>query len=256
MNILIYGIGGTMGSVVYSRLKEEADLTACCGVDKFLSGKEDSRFDIPIYANCQQVTENIDCIIDFSNHSCVYDYIPYATKNAIPCVVATTGFDSKEQSLIDEASKIIPIFQTGNMSLGINIIEQLIKVATTLVGNKSDIEIIEMHHNRKIDAPSGTAKMLANAIKEISPNKKLVYGREGITGKRNQDEIGIHSIRGGSLVGKHDVLFILNDEVITISHESQDKTIFASGSIDAARFILTKKNGIYNMQDLLNSQAT
>lgn len=248
MDILVYGIGGTMGQYVYNCLKEETDVKACCGVDKML---EVNNFDIPVYKSCEQISQSVDCIIDFSMHKCIYDYIPFAIKNNIPCVVATTGFDEKEQAYIDDASKVIPIFQTGNLSIGINLMVQLVKAASKMLGDKADIEVIEMHHNKKIDAPSGTAIMLANAIKGQLPDSDFVYGRKGIVGKRTKNEIGIHSVRGGSVVGKHEVMFLLNNEQIKISHESESKTMLAQGSINAAKFLVTKKNGKYDMDDML-----
>lgn len=249
MNILIYGIGGTMGQIVYNCLKDEKDITACCGVDKML---EEHNFDIPVFASCNEVKMKVDCIIDFSVPQCIYDYIPFAIKNKIPCVVATTGLDDKQQEYIDNASKEIAIFQTGNMSMGVSLMIKLVKNAAAMLGDKADIEIIEMHHNKKVDAPSGTAKMLANAIKAELPSSTFLYGRNGIVGRRNKNEVGIHAVRGGSIVGKHDVMFVMNNEVIKVSHESQSKVIFAQGSINAARFLLTKNNGIYDMEDLLD----
>lgn len=249
MNILIHGIGGTMGKIVYNCLKEETDVKACCGVDKML---EENNFDIPVYNSCDEVEMHVDCIIDFSMHKCVYDFIPFAIKNNIPCVVATTGLNDEEQEYINQASKKIAIFQTGNMSLGVSLMVQLVKNAALMLGDKADIEIIEMHHNKKVDAPSGTAKMLADAVKSELPSSQFIYGRNGIVGKRTKNEVGIHAIRGGSIVGKHEVLFILNNEVIKISHESESKVIFAKGSINAARYLVTKNNGIYSMEDLLS----
>lgn len=251
MNILIYGIGGTMGRILYDCLKEEEELKAVCGVDKLL---KENTFDIPVYSSCKDIaTEKPNCIIDFSMHECVYDYLPYATENKIPCVIATTGFNETEQEFINNASKLIPIFQTGNMSLGVNLMLKLVKEASLMLGDKADIEIIEMHHNKKVDSPSGTALMLGNAVKSALANKTdFVCGRKGIVGKRTKNEIGIHSIRGGSIVGKHEVMFIMDNEIITVTHESQSKTIFALGSINAAKFLVKQQNGIYDMNDLLN----
>lgn len=249
MKVLIYGIGGTMGTYVFDCLKEEKDATAVCGVDKFI---KENTFGIPVYKSCNEVNVDIDCIIDFSMHECIHDYIPYAIKNKIPCVIATTGFDNEEEKIIQDASEKIPVFQTGNMSLGINLLVQLVKQASSTLGDKADIEIIEMHHNKKLDAPSGTAKMLAESVKKELPSSKFIYGRKGIVGKRNKNEVGIHAIRGGSIVGKHDVMFILNNEVVTVSHESENKSIFAQGSVNAAKFLIKQNNGLYDMNDMLD----
>lgn len=250
MNILIYGIGGSMGKFVYDCLKEEKTAFACCGVDKFC---EQNLYNIPVFSNCDEINVDVDCIIDFSVHEAVLDYIPYAVKNKIPCVIATTGHNSEEKTLINMAAKAIPIFQSGNMAIGINVLLQLIKKATAVLGDKADIEIIEMHHNKKIDAPSGTALMLAQAVKQELPSSKFVYGREGIVGKREKNEIGIHAIRGGTVVGKHSIMFLLNNEIITLTHECENKAMFARGSINAALFISDKQPGFYNMDDMLNS---
>ncbi len=249
MDILIYGIGGKMGKVVYDCLKEEPHLKACGGVDKYL---KENIYEVPVFASCNEINIKADCIIDFSVHNGIYDYLPYAIKNRIPCVIATTGFDEEEQRYINQAAQSIPVFQSGNMSVGINLLVELVKKASQAVGDKAEIEIIEMHHNQKIDAPSGTAKMLAEAVKDELPCSKFLYGREGITGKRDKNEIGIHAIRGGSIVGKHSVMFIMNNEIVTLTHESENRSILALGSINAAKFIVGKKNGIYNMSDMLN----
>lgn len=251
MNILIYGIGGKMGKAVFDCLKEEPRLRASCGVDKYL---KDNIYEVPVFTCCDEVNLKVDCIIDFSVHNGIYDYLPYAIKNRIPCVIATTGFDGEEQSYINEASLSIPVFQSGNMSVGINLLVELVKIASRSIGDKSEIEIIEMHHNQKIDAPSGTAKMLAEAVKDELPCSKFVYGREGIPGRRDKNEIGIHAVRGGTIVGKHSVMFIMNNEVVTLSHESESRSILAQGSISAAKYIVGKKNGIYDMQDMLNNK--
>ncbi|MFA6766518.1 MAG: 4-hydroxy-tetrahydrodipicolinate reductase [Clostridia bacterium] len=248
MNILIYGIGGAMGKTVYNCLREEKQAIPCCGVDKYLL---ENPYDIPVYKNCLEVDKKIDCIIDFSSHNAVYDYIPYAVKNKIPAVVATTGFNEEEQALIDEASKTIPIFQSGNMSLGVNILMQLVKKTARAIGDIADIEIVETHHNQKADSPSGTAIMLANTVKEELPSTEFIYGREGIVGKRPKKEVGIHAVRGGSVVGKHEITFFMNNEIIKLSHEAESKTIFARGSIKAALFLVKQPCGKYDMNDLL-----
>ncbi|MFW5780887.1 MAG: 4-hydroxy-tetrahydrodipicolinate reductase [Bacillota bacterium] len=248
MNILIYGIGGAMGKTIYNCLKEEKQAIVCCGVDKYL---KQNIFDVPVYKDCKDIDKKVDCIIDFSVHNAVYDYIPYAINKKIPVVIATTGFNKEEQSLIDDAAKFIPVFQSGNMSLGINILMQLVKKTAKAIGDKADIEIVEMHHNNKVDAPSGTAVMLADSIKEELPSTEYNYGREGIVGKRPKNEVGIHAVRGGSIVGKHEVMFIMNNEIVKLSHESESKTIFARGSINAALFLVKQPKGKYNMDDLL-----
>ena len=153
--------------------------------------------------------------------------------------------------MIDDASKTIATFRSGNMSVGVNALIKLVKEATKLLGMASDVEIIEQHHNKKVDAPSGTAIMLADAVKSEIDGLNIVNGREGICGKRTKNEIGMHAVRGGTIVGKHEVMFIMNNEVVTLKHESENKGIFAEGAIRAAEYLVGKPAGKYNMQDML-----
>lgn len=248
MNILIYGIGGRMGRVVYSTINSDNELNVVCGVDKFLDNND---FNVPVYKEIKDVKEKIDCIIDFSNHVNVNDYLPYAKEKNIPCVIASTGFDVNELQLINETSKYIPILKSGNMSLGINLLLQMSKLCAKVLGDKADIEIIEQHHNKKLDAPSGTALLLADGIKSVNPEYEYNIGRNGLS-PRKKNEIGINAVRGGTIVGKHDVMFILDNEVITLKHEAESRQIFANGSISAAKFIVKQTPGLYSMEDLFN----
>lgn len=250
MNIIIYGINGKMGKILVNCANEQPDITIIAGIDKYAADYIDSL--IKIYESFSLYKNNLkpDCIIDFSSKDAIYDILPYATKNDIPVVLATTGYNAKDIEYIDNAAKIIPIFKSGNMSSGIAAMQKLIQIACETIGEISDIEIIETHHNQKIDAPSGTAIMLAESINSTLKGKKLTHGREGIVGKRKSEEIGMHSLRGGTVVGKHEVQFFLNNEVITIKHEAESKSIFAYGSLRAARFIVNKKPGIYSVQNI------
>jgi 4-hydroxy-tetrahydrodipicolinate reductase len=248
VNILINGIGGTMGKKVYDALAGREDAKAVCGVDKHYDG---CGIYVPIYQDIRDVAEKVDCIIDFSVKAALYEYLPYAVEKGIPCVIATTGYGKEELDAIQEASKKIPIFRTGNLSLGVNVLTKLVKQAAALLGDKADIEIIESHHNKKVDAPSGTALMLLDSVKTARTELTPVYGRQGQVGKRAKNEIGIHSVRGGSIVGKHEVMFILDSEVITLTHEAESKTIFANGSINAAIFLQDKPAGLYSMADII-----
>lgn len=248
MKIAIYGIDGKMGKVLYSCAKERSNAEVLCGVDKFANQKE---FEVPVYKSAKEMTEKPHVIIDFSVREAIYDYLPYAAENNIPCVIATTGFNNEETEFIKNAAKNIPIFKTGNMSVGINLLLKLAKIGAETLGKSADIEIIEQHHNQKVDAPSGTALLLADGIKSVMPEKEYVFGREGHTGKRTENEIGIHAVRGGTVVGKHEVLFMMDSEVITLKHEAESKAVFANGSLDAARFIIQQKPGIYTMEEML-----
>ena len=189
MNILIYGIGGAMGKTVYNCLREEKQAIPCCGVDKYLL---ENPYDIPVYKNCLEVDKKIDCIIDFSSHNAVYDYIPYAVKNKIPAVVATTGFNEEEQALIDEASKTIPIFQSGNMSLGVNILMQLVKKLRA-IGDIADIEIVKLTTIKK-QIPQRHRHYACQHRQEELPSTEFIYGRKALWA-RDQKEVGIHAVR-------------------------------------------------------------
>lgn len=248
MNIMIYGIAGTMGKIVYNTLKNHPTAKGVCGVDKFANPAD---FNIPVYTDIKDVTEKVDCIIDFSVKAALPDILSYCTKNNVPCVLCTTGYSDEEIAQINEASKSVAIFRSGNMSVGVNALVKLVKEASKLLGMASDIEIIEQHHNKKIDAPSGTAIMLADAVKSQLDGLKIVNGREGICGKRTKNEIGMHAVRGGTIVGKHEVMFIMNNEVVTLKHESENKGIFAEGAVRAAEYLVGKEAGLYNMQDML-----
>lgn len=250
MDILIYGIGGKMGRNVYNAVKNYEGANALLGIDKFANPND---FDIPVFKSLDDVNidKKPDCIIDFSVKEAIYDIIPYAVKNNVPVVLCTTGYGAEEMALIRDASTKIAVFRSGNMSLGVNTLIKLVKSAATLLGQASDVEIIEMHHNQKVDAPSGTAIMLADAVKSVIPDLTDVNGRKGIVGKRNNKEIGIHAVRGGSIVGKHEVMFIMDNEIVTLKHEAESKTVFANGAVRAAIFMKDKPAGIYDMQDVL-----
>lgn len=248
MNIAIYGIGGKMGKALVSCLAASSGAEAVCGVDKFADPKE---FSVPVYESSAEIREKVDCIIDFSVREAIYDYLPYALRNKISCVIATTGFNAEEYAYIVKAAESIPVFKTANLSVGINVLLRLAKIGAEILGKAADIEIIEQHHNQKVDAPSGTALLLADGIKSVIKDTEYVFGRHGHTGKRPSGEMGIHAVRGGSVVGKHEVLFMLDNEVITLKHEAESKAVLAGGSIDAARFIMGKKPGIYDMEDML-----
>lgn len=249
MKILIYGINGKMGKILYDAVKEENKDTVICGVDKFGDGKY---FDCPVYTDCSAIPEKPDCIIDFAVKDAIYDYLPYAVENSVPCVIAATGHDEMDLIFIKKAAESIPVFKSGNMSLGINLLIKLAEIAASVLGDKADIEIIEQHHRRKADAPSGTALMIADAIKKIIPDETFVIGRNENSGKRRRGDLGISSVRGGTVAGKHEVSFFMDGEVVSIKHEAEDRTIFANGSIAAARFIVTKEKGLYNSKDLFN----
>lgn len=195
------------------------------------------------------VKEEFDVIIDFSNPANLDMIIDYATKNKKPVVFATTGFSENDYVKINDLSKIVPVLVSSNFSLGVILLNKLVKEITPILKDDFDIEIIEAHHHNKVDAPSGTAKMLLKSVCDAS-GFSPVYGRNGYA-PRNPNEVGVHAVRGGSIVGNHDVIFAGNDEVITLSHSAGSKKIFAVGAIKAARFLIKKDIGLYDMEDVL-----
>ncbi|MDE5558675.1 MAG: 4-hydroxy-tetrahydrodipicolinate reductase [Ruminococcus sp.] len=247
-NIAICGANGKMGKTIYNCIKEREDCTVVAGIDLYT----EQYADFPIVAKPSELSVKPDVIIDFSNPASLDGLLEYCLTTGTPIVVASTGYSDEQIQKIKSASQQIPVFFTFNMSLGINLLVELAKKATKVLGNQFDIEIVEKHHNQKIDAPSGTAIMLANAINETLDNSKhYVYDRHSRRQKREKSEIGMHAIRGGTIVGEHDVIFAGHDEVITLSHSAASKTVFAEGSINAAVFLKDQPAGLYDMSMLI-----
>lgn len=247
-NIAICGANGKMGKTIYNCVKDRDDCKVIAGIDLYT----EQYADFPIVASPTELSEKPDVIIDFSNPASLDGLLNYCLSTGTPIVVASTGYSDEQITKIRTASEQIPVFFTFNMSLGINLLVQLAKKAAEVLGDRFDIEIVEKHHNQKLDAPSGTAIMLANAINETMDNSKhYVYDRHSRRQKREKSEIGMHAIRGGTIVGEHDVIFAGNDEVITLSHSAASKTVFAEGSIKAAIFLKDKPAGLYDMQMLI-----
>ncbi|MBQ9532191.1 MAG: 4-hydroxy-tetrahydrodipicolinate reductase [Eubacterium sp.] len=247
-NIILTGACGKMGKVIQSVVDARENCNIVAGVDKY----NDNLSPFPVYSSLREVKEEADVIIDFSNPSLLDELLDYATKNNTALVIATTGFDECQKKKIVDSSKQCPIFFTYNMSIGINLLASLAKKAVAVLGNDFDIEIIEQHHNQKIDAPSGTALMLADAIsEEFDKPMKYEYDRHSKREKRTKDEIGIHSIRGGTIVGEHSILFAGRDENITLSHSARSKEVFAVGAVNAAQFMCGKTPGMYDMGELV-----
>ena len=251
IKVLINGALGKMGKKVYNKCLEEQDVVAVAGVDV----KQDlSNADFPIYDSYEKVTEKVDVVIDFTRPASLDSTLKFLLDNNTPAVLCTTGYSAEDIEKINQASKKVAIFRSANMSLGVNVLTELVtKAAKTLFD--FDIEIIEKHHNQKVDAPSGTALMLADAVKNTLPEKFYTYGREGIVGKRDKNEIGIHAIRGGNIVGEHQVIFAGENETVTLTHQATDRGVFAIGAIKAGKFIATKESGLYDMFDLLRDKC-
>lgn len=247
--IILCGACGKMGSNVLELLKDDPQAVAVCGVDLY-----PREIGIPVYTSFADIQEEADVIIDFSSPVGLKERLDYARERGLGIVLAATGFSQSDLAMIDEYAKSVAIFKTANLSVGVNLMQLLIKLAAERLDESYDIEIIEKHHNLKKDAPSGTALMLADTLKEAFEGKKrYVNGREGIVGAREKEEIGIHAVRGGTIVGEHEVMFAGEDEIITISHSARSKRVFAVGAIRAAKFLSGKSAKMYDMQDLLTS---
>ena len=245
VNILICGAGGKMGAALIELLNGETQAKAVCGVD--IHAPENVH--IPIYKTFKEVKEKVDVIIDFSSPAVLQDELEWAVKNKVPVVLGSTGFDDEQLKIIENTAKKIAIFKTANFSLGVNLLMKLVREAASVLGDKFDIEIIEKHHSLKADAPSGTALMLADSANV--ENKDYLYGRDKNTGRRGK-EIGIHAVRGGTIVGEHEVMFAGEDEIISLSHSARSKKVFAAGAIKAAIFLAGKPAGKYDMGDILS----
>ena len=237
-----------MGSVVRQIVKDNDNLEIAAGVDICEGTAE-----FPVYKVITDVKENADVIIDFSSPKALDSILAYATGNNVPVVLCTTGYSEEQLAEINEAAKKVAILRSANMSLGINTLVKLLKTATEiLAGNGYDIEIVERHHNQKKDAPSGTALLLADAINDTANGRyDYVYDRSDRREVRPKDEIGISAVRGGSIVGDHEVIFAGLDEVIEISHRAYSRSVFAKGAVSAAAFLSGKPAGMYNMGDVV-----
>ncbi len=250
-NIILSGCSGKMGHAIVKAVEERDDCQIVCGVDAYDCGD----YSFNVFKSFDDIKEKYDVIIDFSNPTVLDSLLNYAIENTVPAVICTTGFSSEQVAAINKASERTGIFYSGNMSLGINLMVELCKMATKVFashGDNFDIEIIEKHHNLKLDAPSGTALMIADGISQACESEKqYVYDRHSYRKKREKSEIGIHSVRGGTIVGEHEVIFAGHDEVVSIKHEAHSKEVFAIGSINAAVFMKNKESGMYDMSDLL-----
>ena len=244
MKILLCGYGGHMGREVRACAERDPDSEIAAGVDPMISA------DGVCVSSFDECTAGADVIIDFSHHSMTGALLDYAEAKKLPVVLATTGQTEAEKARIGEAAKTIPVFLAANYSLGIATLTDLVKRAAALYPD-GEIEIVEQHHDRKLDAPSGTALALFNAVKEVRPEATANCGRSG-QGKRTQDEIGIHAIRMGNIVGVHEVMIGTQNERITLKHEAFSRGVFAEGSLKAAKFLVGKAPGMYDMKDLIN----
>jgi len=245
-NIIVSGINGRMGRAIEEMCKTSDRYTIIGGVDVSLGVPHE----FPVVSDINELSGKADALIDFSHHSAASKLCEYAVKTNTPVIFCTTGYTDEELAIINEASKKVAVFRSGNMSLGINLLIELSKKAAEILEG-FDIEIIEQHHNQKLDAPSGTALMIADGIKNVKQDSEYIYDRTKVRQKRAQNEIGIHSVRGGSIVGEHEVLFAGRNENITLRHSALSREVFADGALKAAEFISGKGAGMYNMSDCL-----
>lgn len=245
--IILNGCNGKMGKTIVALSKKHEKATIVAGID--VLKREES--DFPIFTHPSNCDIDADVLIDFSRPSALPHILELALRKKLGVVIATTGLLEEDYAMIKKASKEVPLFMSANMSLGVNLLMDLVKKAAQILGQDYDIEIIERHHKQKEDAPSGTALMIADGINDILDKKKeYVFERASKRQKRNDKELGIHSLRGGTIVGEHDVVFSGFDEVIEINHKAYSRDIFANGALKAALFLKGKPPGIYNMQDL------
>lgn len=254
LKIILSGAAGHMGHVVADCVAADDDAKIVAGLDHVV----DDTLDFPVYTDFDACTEDADVLIDFSHFSAFPDVIAFAEKRKLPAVIATTGLSDDDEAVMQEKSKTFPIFKSANMSLGVNVIADVLKNIAGTLAPGFDIEIIEKHHNRKVDAPSGTAILLADAVNEGieatgQETKTYTYGRHGRDCKRQKNELGIHAIRGGTISGEHTVLFAGDDELIEIKHTALSRKIFGNGALTAARFLVTKENGMYDMSDVIHA---
>ncbi|MCL2054398.1 MAG: 4-hydroxy-tetrahydrodipicolinate reductase [Oscillospiraceae bacterium] len=249
VSIAICGAYGKMGRVISSVVDGRDDCRVIAGID---SG-EGSDLEFPVYKKPSALSDKPDVIIDFSHPSSLKELLEYGLSVGVPLVLATTGYTEEQIAVIRKTAEQLPLFFSFNMSLGINLLVKLSQIAAEVLGGQFDIEIVERHHHTKIDAPSGTAIMLADSINQtLDGSLRYVYDRHSMRKKRETNELGIHSIRGGTIVGDHDVVFAGRDEVITLSHSAASKEVFAVGAVNAAVFIHNKPAKLYDMASLLN----
>ncbi|MBZ4646353.1 MAG: 4-hydroxy-tetrahydrodipicolinate reductase [Clostridia bacterium] len=249
IKLIMSGCNGKMGRVITRLVSENEEFKIVAGFDIVDTVSND----YPVYKNPNDSTEKADVIIDFSHPNSLEKLLPFAVSRKLPIVVATTGLSHQQISKLRETASNIPVFFSANMSLGVNLLIDLVSRAAKLLEDSFDIEIIEKHHNQKIDAPSGTALAIADAISSsLTQTRDYVYDRHSVRKKRGKNEIGIHAVRGGTIVGEHSVIFAGNDEIIEINHSAMSKEIFAVGALKAAKFLIGKKPGMYNMKDLVN----
>lgn len=250
VNVIMHGCNGKMGRVITNLVSQDNDIEIVAGVDAY-TGIDN---EYPVFTSIKECTVKADVIIDFAVTSAIDNLLDYSVSTKTPVVICTTGLSAEQLEKVNEVSKKVAVLRSANMSLGINTLMKLLKTATEVLANRGfDIEIVEKHHNQKVDAPSGTALALADCMNQVLDNQyDYTYDRSTVRQKRAKNEIGISAVRGGTIVGEHEVIFAGIDEVIEIKHTAYSKAIFAKGAIDAAKFLKGKEAGLYNMADVID----
>lgn len=249
VKILMHGCNGKMGRMITEIVKNEADAVIAAGVDKFTGIPND----YPVFEEIAQCDVDVDVVIDFSNAGAVDELLDYCVKKSLPVVLCTTGLSDEQLKKVDECSEKIAVLKSANMSMGINLLLKLLKDAAKVLAPAGyDIELVEKHHNQKLDAPSGTALALADSINEAMGNEyEYVYDRSQVRKKRDAKEIGISAVRAGTIVGEHEVIFAGTDEVIEFKHTAYSRSVFAKGAVEAGKFLAGQPAGIYDMGDVI-----
>ena len=250
VNVIMHGCNGHMGRVITDLVNKDENIQIVAGVDAYTGVAND----YPVFASIQECDVEADAIIDFSAVAAVDGLLEYAKATKTPVVLCTTGLSAQQLEKVNEVSKSVAVLKSANMSLGVNTLMKLLRVATEVLADRGfDIEIVEKHHNQKVDAPSGTALALADCINQVLNNEyDYTYDRSTVREKRPHKEIGISAVRGGTIVGEHEIIYAGTDEVIEIKHTAYSKAIFAKGAIDAAKFLAGKGPGMYDMSDVID----
>ena len=251
VKIIMHGCCGHMGQVISQIVKEDADAQIVAGIDPFDNGK----MEYPVYKSLEDCKEEADVVIDFASAKAEDALLDYCGAHKLPVVVCTTGLSEEQLQKVAETAKKTAVLKSANMSLGINTLMKLLRTAADILANRGfDIEIVEKHHNQKVDAPSGTALALADCMNQVLDNQyDYTYDRSTVRQKRAKNEIGISAVRGGTIVGEHEVIFAGTDEVIELKHSAHSKEVFAVGAIKAAKFMSDKPAGMYSMNDLIST---
>jgi len=251
-DLIIQGINGRMGHTLVEKISARSDCRIVAGVDQ----KAGQIGDIPVYASLEDLPEAKGIVIDFTSPAGTVHAAQFCAAHGMPCVLCSTGLSKEDEAVVEQASEKVPVFRSANMSVGINLILELLKKCASVLGDGYDVEIIEKHHNQKLDAPSGTAIMLAEAVSSALPYEAgYVYDRHERLEKRPAHEIGIHAVRGGTIVGEHSVLFCGRDEIIEIKHSALSREVFAVGAVDAAAFLAGQTEpGMYDMSHVIASK--